>query len=531
MKKVLLLLVIICLSFTFYACNNENNDVVEKDIFEQTWDAMNLPETTKENINLPTEYTISNQKVTIKWKSENVLIMTHQGAVRRAIDDQKVKLTCTITHGEENRVFEKNITVLAFTIEERLENVMISISIPSVIDGEYLVPIAAEDEEVSFSWRFSHPNILDLEGVNEIPSGKTEMTLTLTLQLNDKTLVKEFEVMAFKAIEIEKYNTQMIVDRDFSNGLGVKVDANNHLILEDGEMEGTYLSPIVYTSPFTELVGSWSAIANQETGSIKVSFRILVEGEWSDFFTYGKWRFGDKNRGISKTSANGVAKMTEDTIFPLYNKYGNAYQYKIEFDRISSDLQAPVVNLVAASFAVKDFAEPKLDYNAITQEVVYDVPKLYQREVPEIGGSICSPTSVTMLLKYKGHSFVDKGYAYEHEYIAINAKDYGHDIFGNWVYCVAVMGAHGEEAYVKYFANNDELIEHLINVGPVALSVKGNMQNIYSTGGHLLVCKGFRIENGVPVFICNDPALSYVEVEYTYETIENVWRKVAYVIE
>ena len=136
-----------------------------------------------------------------------------------------------------------------------------------------------------------------------------------------------------------------------------------------------------------------------------------------------------------------------------------------------------------------------------------------------------------MLLKYKGHSFTDKGYDYEHEYIAINAKDYGNDIFGNWVYCTAVMGAHNEQAYVKYFANNDELIEHLMNVGPVSLSVKGNMQGLYNTGGHLLVCKGYKIENGVPVFICNDPALKNVEVEYTYETIENVWRNVAYVIE
>jgi hypothetical protein len=206
--------------------------------------------------------------------------------------------------------------------------------------------------------------------------------------------------------------------------------------------------------------------------------------------------------------------------------YESTYLYQ---DQLS--LKAPYVNLIGTSFAIKGFEEPSLNYSEIQQEVVYDVPKLYQREVPQIGGSICSPTSVTMLLKYKGHSFTDKGYDYEHEYIAIKAKDYGHDIFGNWVYCVAVMGAHGEDAYVKYFANNDELIEHLINVGPVALSVKGNMQGLYNTAGHLLVCKGYKIVDGKPVFICNDPALSYVEVEYTDETIENVWRDVAYIIE
>ena len=93
------------------------------------------------------------------------------------------------------------------------------------------------------------------------------------------------------------------------------------------------------------------------------------------------------------------------------------------------------------------------------------------------------------------------------------------------------MGAVGEFAYVKRFTGPYELVEHLSNVGPVSLSVKGNMQGIYTTGGHLLVCKGYKIVDGEYVFICNDPALSYVEVEYTYETIKNVWRNIAYVIE
>lgn len=526
MKKLIILLFVVFSLFYITACDNN-----EKDIFEKVIEQLNIPASTKYKLDLPREYNIDGEVVSIKWKTDDVMIMTYQGAVRRTNEDQTVKLTCTLTYGEEQRIHEFSVIVLAFTEEERLQNVMSKIKIPATLEENFNVPITSNDPDVVFNWEFSHPNIFDLSGVGEIPNGKTNMVLTLTLRLNDKILKKEFEVMACKAIEIEKYNTQTIIDRDFTNGISQNVDENNHLLLNDNELTGTYLSPIVYTSPFSELVGSWSIIANQETGSIKVSYRILVDGVWSDFFTYGKWRFGDQNRGSSKTSTNGVAKMVEDTIFPLNNKLGSAYQYKIEFERDNLELSAPIVNLIATSFAVKDYPKHKLDYNQIQQEVVYDVPKLYQREVPIIGGSICSPTSVTMLLKYKGHSFVDKGYEYEHEYIAINAKDYGHDIFGNWVYCVAVMGAHGEDAYVKYFANNDELIEHLINVGPVALSVKGNMQGLYNTAGHLLVCKGYKIVDGKPVFICNDPALSYVEVEYTDETIENVWRDVAYIIE
>lgn len=528
MKKVLFILLIILTSISIYGCNNEEP---EKDIFEQVNEQLNIPASTKVKLDLPKECTIDGQTVTLKWKTDNLMVMSYIGVIRRDNEDQTVKLTCTMTLGEEVKTYVYDVVVLAYTAEERLEKVMNSLTIPSTVDGNYKVPVTSNDSDVLFNWKFSHPNIFDIDGIGDVPSGKTEMVLTLTLSLDGKTLEKEFNTMAYKTIEIENYDTQLIIDRNFENGIAQNVDINNHLLLDDDKLSGTYLSPIVYTSPFTELVGSWSAIANQTTGSIEVSYRVLVEGIWSDFFTYGEWRFEDKNYGVSKTSSNGVARMSQDTIIPADGKCGNAYQYKIEFERDSLTLNAPIINLIATSFAIKDYEGIKLDYTKIEQSVIYDVPQLYQYDVPGIGGSICSPTSVTMLLKYKGHSFTDKGYDYEHEYIAINAKDYGNDIFGNWVYCTAVMGAHNEQAYVKYFANNDELIEHLMNVGPVSLSVKGNMQGLYNTGGHLLVCKGYKIEKGVPVFICNDPALKNVEVEYTYETIENVWRNVAYVIE
>jgi hypothetical protein len=37
--------------------------------------------------------------------------------------------------------------------------------------------------------------------------------------------------------------------------------------------------------------------------------------------------------------------------------------------------------------------------------------------------------------------------------------------------------------------------------------------------------------NGKVIFKCNDPAVSEVYVEYAYETIEDVWRMVAYIVE
>ena len=82
----------------------------------------------------------------------------------------------------------------------------------------------------------------------------------------------------------------------------------------------------------------------------------------------------------------------------------------------------------------------------------------------------------------------------------------------------------------------DELKMHLAEVGPVALSVKGKMDaynttNSYNTGGHLLVCQGYYEKDGQTIFICNDPNVKEVYVEYSAETIARVWRMVSYVIE
>ena len=86
--------------------------------------------------------------------------------------------------------------------------------------------------------------------------------------------------------------------------------------------------------------------------------------------------------------------------------------------------------------------------------------KINQNVVPVIGNSICSPTSSTMLLKYKGHDFSQFD-EYENRYIANLARDYGNEIFGNWVYCTVIMTSFGERAYVMRMYSLDELPSYL----------------------------------------------------------------------
>ena len=159
--------------------------------------------------------------------------------------------------------------------------------------------------------------------------------------------------------------------------------------------------------------------------------------------------------------------------------------------------------------------------------------------VPVIGHEMCSATTTAMLLKFKGMSFKDKDSEFEHRYVASLVADEGHKspTYGNWVYNTAVMGAFGYNGYVARFYSWNELKRHLAKVGPVGASIAGDT-GLYKTGGHLIVVRGYREENGKTYVICNDPNINsrfkeglFVYYEFELEVFMNFWRGVAYVIE
>jgi hypothetical protein len=517
------------------SCGDKQIKLTEQEAIENAIKSISLPTETEEHIALPKNYTEEGLTVYISWQSGDLSVINNYGYIKRKNFEQSTELYATFECGKIKKEVSYSIVVLAYNDEYRVQAELDKISVDTVLTEKTKLQTRCIDSDINIEWELSNPEIFDNEGCYNFPDNVTIMKLTVILTLNDIELTKEFNMVAYKETSIEKKNTQNIIDSKeaFDDGVLIDLEKNENecLVLKYGKQTGTYISPVVETSQFDTLVGSWSAITSQNTGAIEVYFRVLVDGVWSDYFTYGQWRLGDKNKGVSKISSNGVARMEEDTVFTATGKNATAYQYKVEFRRLEEGNESPKLRLVACCIRVIGYEELKLDYTLISQKVFYDVPILNQNIVPIIGNSICSPTSTTMLLKYYGHSFNVDGYAYEHQYVAQIAKDYGHNMFGNWVYNVAVMGSYGEYAYVKRFINNDELMWHLENIGPVALSVKGNMQGYYNTAGHLIVCKGYKIVDGEVVFICNDPNLKDVEVEYTYETIENVWREIAYVIE
>lgn len=312
----------------------------------------------------------------------------------------------------------------------------------------------------------------------------------------------------------------ILANRDF-----ILIDGK--LCLKNGVNEAVYQSIDIDILPSQKIVASWGAITNVDaTVEIKVSLK--VEDNWSEYVSYGEWGFGRKNG--AHFQSDDLIKLVEDEMIPLNNKLVNGIKYQIILRRTAESVDSPKFNFVTFALDIPNYSYD-IDTSKLAKHIEHDVPKLCQLVVPEIGNSICSPTTITMMLKYRGFNFSEYD-EFEHRYIALKSRDYGNEIFGNWVYCTVTAASFDKIAYVARMYSIDELLMHLLS-GPVALSVKGRMlsdEKDYTTKGHLMLAVGYEYVDDKLFILCNDPNVNNVFCKYSVDVIKETWRFVAYVM-
>lgn len=484
-----------------------------------------IVESTTEDIELPLEY----DGMTVSWKSSAISFIKNDGTVNRDSKDRNVKLTATFTYEGVSLSKDYYVKVLKYTNLELIEEIIETIELPTETNQDLNIYLLKYyDYDIIGTWSSSNEDIVSSNGDVTLPEEDTVVELTVVLSLGDDKMEKTFSVNV-----LSKYAGKMhqiihrAADLDPNRFDDVRIK-DDKLVLAGGSSTGFYLSGVIETMDFNELVVSWAAVSSKYE-TVEVMVKVRVEGEWSDFVTYHPWGFGLENKCYDQK--NDLIELSTDEVKVLYNKYADAIIYKIILR--GSSTHSPELSLI--SFALNN---PNYTYNVdltgIPSETIYDVPKLYQGAVPQIGNSICSPTTSTMLLKYKGEDFSEFD-EYEHRYIALKFKDYGNNIFGNWVYNTVGISSFGYNAYVARMYSIEELVKHLTTGGPVGLSVKGQMtsnEKDYYTAGHLIVCVGYRYdENGNLFLVCNDPNVPNVLCEYTEYVMKNTWRNIAYIVE
>lgn len=510
--------------------------------------SINIPKSINDDIELPT----SVGDVFIDWDTSNSSILSSTGKCSYVHQPKNIMIEAGFgidyeEDGEINTYFydtSYRIQVLPYSLEKRVNLIKDKITLETVVYATINLPSAYSDYDLSFQWSSNKKNIISDNGIITSPTEDTVVTLELTIidDLDNNNTSKINYDVTVKAItdneeELDFFNHNIIdyVSKYSQSHLSnLKYNAQGKVVLDDNALTGTYESRVFNTRNFTSLVGSWSCITSPNA-TIELEISILINGKWSKYYTYGVWGLGKTNTYYNQTDSNTPSKMSVDEIM-VTSGSANACKYRVTLKRDSLNTSSPVLSLVCLALEISEtgYSYP-VDVSNLPKSVDNEIAKLYQYDVPGIGGSICSATTTTMLLKWKGYSFTDKGKTYEHEYIASLVADPGHNspTYGNWSYNMAVAGAYGDNAYVARMYSWEEVMYHLATVGPMGASIKSsNGEWGYKTSGHLVIIRGYRIsDSGAVTVICNDPAVKGVYYEVTLNQFLTCWRGVSYVME
>ncbi len=294
--------------------------------------------------------------------------------------------------------------------------------------------------------------------------------------------------------------------------------------IADGKTTGTWISEDIHLGgSFTKLVCSWNAQTHDGTVEIQLQAK-KSDGSYTQPFSWGIW---SSKPGVSASvsTQNSYGKVSTD-VLTLNTACSGTVRVIATLKKTA--VKSPILyNITLAP----QLADGGLAAPTPMEEIKLNVPKRLQGVVPEIGGRICSPTSLTMVLMLLGTT------EFEPADNAWAAYDNGEGIFGNWSFNVARAGELGYNAFVDYY-DMDALKYALSQGTPVICSVSikagqlaGSGYPDRSSAGHLLVAIGYTVIDGQEWIIINDPAVEGCEIKLLASEFNSIWKKVSYIIQ
>lgn len=278
---------------------------------------------------------------------------------------------------------------------------------------------------------------------------------------------------------------------------------------------------------FDNVVLSWTATTPAGSG-LAFAVRVQAGGEWSGWYTMGTWRNGAGSSTRGQSDAWG--RVDVDTL--VLARPAEAYQYRVVFDSAEG---AATPTLRSVTVALADMrrspaGSPVEPAPGWQRELPVPVESQVLQD-PSVAWSICSPTSLTMALRYWGAQ-VSVPQVYR------GVKDGVSGIYGNWPLNTAYAAQLGFDAYVARLYSLDQVRSQIAAGRPVPISIKyaaGELQGaaLASTSGHLVLVRGFTADGKV---ILNDPAaptLAAVRRVVPADQLERVWLRsggVAYMV-
>lgn len=353
-----------------------------------------------------------------------------------------------------------------------------------------------------------------------------------------------------------KIDTYEEFDTDKEGLINVICNKNGSVTLnevnEDGG-NGEYISREIEVPNFEYMVVSWNSDTPEGT-TVEIQAKVLVNHyekdksgkdievkTWTDWLSWGEWSPFIQRASVSPDDELAYISVDELTIKGSKGETASKVQLKVIFR--SNNLNKPTVRMLHGTLkntlkgqAIEKQFETTLNESDWDKNI--ETPSLSQMiRDPNIANSICSPTTITMIMNGSGEKLLP-------EEVAQNTFDFNYG-FGNWAFAMASAGSYGYEAYVDY--TTIEGLKQEIEKGyPVGVSVKysndiKNSSYPYVegapgvTGGHLIVVTGFEIgEDGKEYILVNDsyaPDNETVSRKYKLKQFEKAWSKnTAYII-
>ena len=312
---------------------------------------------------------------------------------------------------------------------------------------------------------------------------------------------------------------------DFGDGRAVSFE-------DPAQKEDAYTSPVIECAPFDECLVSWNARHSKATGfGVEISVARSADQTFSPWMWIGEWNVSARPKDLALEFED--AKIDVDTFTSRSSwsavrlrvrvRASDAAQLRFALDRLS----------IVPTLRAEHVASVESKGRALVNSARLDVPFRSQRvEAPALASRICSPTSLSMLLAYRG---VDVPTAE----VARRAYDPFHDIYGNWNRAIQSAYSFGVPGRLERI-HDWRRAEDLLAAGqPLILSIAAKPGQLHgapyaSTAGHLLVLCGF---DDASQALVNDPAADTAnagQIAYSRDDLETVWMKrggTAYVLE
>ena len=265
------------------------------------------------------------------------------------------------------------------------------------------------------------------------------------------------------------------------------------IILSDGLTDGSLVFKEDFSFyPFDRGLPSWNGHVPNDKSSFRVLMRFYKDG-WSPWLTVGYWKEYIWSSYGTTSFSNGKI----DYDYVVLNSFCDKWQFKVEMKRTNISEQSPSIHKL--SFSVSD---QRTTDNVNINSLVYDNPgevfipteHFYQYEIDaNFGGDICSPTSVSMVLR-------SYNIPIDPRLFAIDNYDPYWGIYGMWPRVVQNAAEYNLNGAVTRYRNWNKAYDVLKDNGRIVMSVGPPLY-----AGHLIMLAGFD-ENGNP--LVHDPAKS-----------------------